>query len=581
MTDRHDHDGADEYDDESDDWQWQAQEPAQPRKRRARTLLPFGMAAVGLGTLAYAAVAILTAAPNSLGNTDTGTPPPRPVGFHPSATDPAQAAAQTAQTFLDAWASGDLDKASKLTDSPAAAFAAMRAYSGGLHLSKLTTTVEKVTAETVSYQVTATVNLPAAGMSQVLTGAWTYASELTAHESSGAWLVQWQPSVLAPNLTSDTHLATVAAPPGAGRVTDDASTDLSSYADPGLRTIAQRLAQRAPSGKGTPGLDVAVEDDTNTPVADAEPTVVAQPVTTGVLATTIDPKAERAAEDAVHMSARSAMVVIRPSTGEILAIANNDGFNDDALTARIAPGSTMKVVTAAALFDQGLSSSSAVSCPAAVTVTGVTFHNAGGESRTAGTAFIDDFAASCNNAFTQQYQKLSGGGLANAAQRYFGLGETWDLGLGDPAPYFSIPADAEDSELAAEAFGQGTLGASPLAMASVAATVDTGGFHQPYLVAGASKVAATPLPSSSARQLRAMMRAVVAYPDGTAHDVGFGPGVYAKTGTADHGAPGATPNAWMIAYDPAEDVAVGCVVLDGDFGAQAAGPEVKAVIDAL
>jgi cell division protein FtsI/penicillin-binding protein 2 len=275
------------------------------------------------------------------------------------------------------------------------------------------------------------------------------------------------------------------------------------------------------------------------------------------------------------------MVVLQPSTGKILAIANNDGYNDDALTARIAPGSTMKVVTAAALLNQGLTAQSAVACPALFTVTGVPFHNSGGESRASGTPFIDDFAASCNNAFTEKYTMLSNGRLAQTAQTYFGLDKPWDLGLGDPAPYFTLPADAEDSELAAEAFGQGTIGASPLAMASVAATVDTGAFHQPYLVAGATKTAATPLPGSTTSALHSMMRAVITYADGTAHAVGFGPGVYAKTGTADHGAPGATPNSWLIAYDPAKDLAVGCVVLGGNFGAQAAGPEVNAVINAL
>jgi cell division protein FtsI/penicillin-binding protein 2 len=275
------------------------------------------------------------------------------------------------------------------------------------------------------------------------------------------------------------------------------------------------------------------------------------------------------------------MVVLQPSTGKILAIANNDGYNDDALTARIAPGSTMKVVTATALLNQGLTTQSAVACPTTYTVTGVTFHNSGDESRPAGTPFIDDFAASCDNAFTEKYTMLSNGRLAQTAQNYFGLGKPWDLGLGDPQPYFTLRADAEDSELAAEAFGQGTLGASPLAMASVAATVDTGEFHQPYLVAGAAKTTATPLPGSTATALHSMMRAVITYSDGTAHAVGFGSGVYAKTGTADHGAPGATPNSWLIAYDPAKDLAVGCVVLGGNFGAQAAGPEVLALINAL
>ena len=62
------------------------------------------------------------------------------------------------------------------------------------------------------------------------------------------------------------------------------------------------------------------------------------------LTTTIDAKAEAAARAAVAMRQNSSMVAIQPSTGNILAIANNAGYNDFALTAQVAPGSTMKVI---------------------------------------------------------------------------------------------------------------------------------------------------------------------------------------------------------------------------------------------
>jgi hypothetical protein len=572
----------DDWDDDEPSAPWQ--EPPDPPARhwRPKLLIPVGAAVTGLGVLFYAAVTILGAGPNSLGNTNSG-PAPAPAGFHPSATDPAIAAQQTAQAFLDAWAGGDVDKASKLTDSPVAAAAALRAYSSGLHLSKLMAARENNVggSQTLSFDVSATVGLPATASAPAVTGTWTYASRLTAQQVYDAWLVRWQPDLLAPRVSADTHPATEAVPPGAGTVTDAASNNLAGYADPGLKTIAQRLMASAPSGRGTPGLEVAIVDASGTPVPQIPPAVLTDAVASGTLATTIDPKVENAAVNAVITYARSSMVVLQPSTGKILAIANNDGYNDDALTARIAPGSTMKVVTSAALLNQGITTQSGVACPAEVTVTGAAFHNSGGETRPAGTPFIDDFAASCNNAFTSNYDKLSGGVLASTAQTYFGLNQTWDLGLGDPQAYFTMPPDARNSELAAESFGQGTLAASPLAMASVAATVDSGSFHQPYLVDGATKSTATPLPGSTAAALRSMMHAVVAYSDGTAHQVGFGSGVYAKTGTADHGAPGATPNSWLIAYDPGKDLAVGCVVLGGDFGAQSAGPEVKALLAAL
>ena len=144
------------------------------------------------------------------------------------------------------------------------------------------------------------------------------------------------------------------------------------------------------------------------------------------------------------------------------------------------------------------------------------------------------------------------------------------------ASYFNAPASASGSELAQEAFGEGQLTASPLAMASVAATVDSGTFKQPILLAGAKQVTATALPASTDAQLKQLMQAVVT--SGTAAGIGFGPGVYAKTGTADIQGQ-EQPNSWLIAFDPAQDVAVACLVVNAGYGAQFAGPEVKAFLD--
>jgi cell division protein FtsI/penicillin-binding protein 2 len=73
-----------------------------------------------------------------------------------------------------------------------------------------------------------------------------------------------------------------------------------------------------------------------------------------------------------------------------------------------------------------------------------------------------------------------------------------------------------------------------------------------------------------------MMQAVVT--SGTAAGVGFGPGIYAKTGTADIQGQ-EQPNSWLIAFDPAKDIAVGCLVVNAGYGASFAGPEVKAFLD--
>jgi len=113
-------------------------------------------------------------------------------------------------------------------------------------------------------------------------------------------------------------------------------------------------------------------------------------------------------------------------------------------------------------------------------------------------------------------------------------------------------------------------------MASVAATVDSGQFHQPVLIPATTTVSASPLPASTDQQLKDMMRDVVT--EGTAAGIGLGPDVYAKTGTADVQGQGQA-NSWMVAFTPDKDTAIASLVLDAGSGAQAAGSEVKTFFD--
>ena len=555
------------------EFEYDESEPPRPRRRR---LLWSGGVAVAVAGALYAAYTVLSSgspmsAPTSAG---AGTGP----GSAAASPLTQQAAQRAAQAFLSDWQAGNDAAAANLTDSPAAAKAALAAYRSGLGLRALTVKLQSTNDYgDAMYSVAATVS------SGSTKATWTYTTQLQVYTGSQGPIVQWQPDVLAPSLAPGMSLSVQTVAPSGGAVTDAKGSALSGESDPGLQRIATLLAGAANSGNaaaGTSGLDIVYDGSDGSPLAQVQPVALTQPVAHG-LATTIDPKVETAAMNAVQLDPQTSIAVIQPSTGYILAIANNDGDNDDALTAQIAPGSTMKVVTSAALLNQGMSMHTDVACPYAYTVTAVAFHNSAGETEPADTPLISDFAASCNNAFTSQYRKLADGTLAETAKTYFGLNEPWDIGLGQATTYFTMPPAAEDSELAAESFGQGVLQTAPLAMASVAATVDTGVFHQPILLPGAHQVTATALPSSTASQLRSMMRAVVTYSNGTAANVGFGADVYAKTGTADHGAAGSIANSWMIAYDPQKDVAIACVVLGGGFGNEAAGPVVKSVLDAL
>jgi len=552
--------------------------PSGPPRSRKKLAIAGGLGAVGV--VALAAVLILS---GIFSSAKAAAVP----GFHPTATQPAAAARQTAEAFLTAWKDGQVRKAASYTNQPSAAAAALTSYADGLNLRALHMTVQSATAKgTVGFSVDATVGLPATSVSggsdSAVTATWSYTSQLTAYAKDGGWWVRWNPVLVAPNLTAGETVVSRPIPPGASEVVDADGDNLADSTDPGVDNIAAALKSSAPVGQGTPGIEVELAGPGNTPIASTADTL-SQPVSSGVVKTTISPSVEAAAQSAVQAHPDSSMVVLQPSTGDILAVANNDGQNDFALTARVAPGSTNKIITSTALLTTGLVSSASqpVECPPQLVINGQTFNNDQGISEPASTPFVTDFAASCNNAFARWYSSIGSSTLAQTAQKYYGLNQQWNIGIGPGGPYYSIPSTAYNGELAQELFGQGQLEASPLAMASVAATVDTGSFKQPIVVPGQAQLSATPLPGSVDQNLWQLMKAVT-QPGGTAAGVfdGVNSAVYGKTGTADVGGQ-QQPNSWMVVFDPTLNVAVGCVVLNAGYGASFAGPEAAAFLQTL
>ncbi|MGP3982439.1 penicillin-binding transpeptidase domain-containing protein [Streptomyces sp. KR80] len=288
--------------------------------------------------------------------------------------------------------------------------------------------------------------------------------------------------------------------------------------------------------------------------------------------TTLDPPTQRAAEAALASTEKkAALVALRPSTGEILAVANaSDSAENLAFNGRYPPGSTFKVITGAALLQSGVTPRTPAPCPRTANVNGQKFQNQDAFDLPEGTTFRDDFARSCNTGFIGLRDKLGDGALTDMAGR-FGIGASWDVG----AVTFDgrVPTHASDNDKAAAMIGQGEVEVSPLAMASVAATVKEGSFKQPVLVPRVVQKkhkAARELDAAVVRQLRALMGAVVTDGSGSAlRGISGRPG--AKTGTAEFGAdsPPRT-HAWMIGFRG--DLAFAVFLEDGGSGGKDAGP---------
>jgi cell division protein FtsI/penicillin-binding protein 2 len=215
-----------------------------------------------------------------------------------------------------------------------------------------------------------------------------------------------------------------------------------------------------------------------------------------------------------------------------------------------------------------------MSCPATITVDGRRFKNYNDypSSALGSVDFRTAFANSCNTAFISQRNKVDSDDL-NQAAASLGLGTDYNVGF--PAYFGSIPKPESETERAAEMIGQGRVLASPLAMATVVASVQAGHTVLPQLVDGqTAKPKAKPLTSAEATQLRGLMHAVVSEGSGALLQPLQPPSVIAKTGTAEYGTD--TPpktHAWMVAARG--DMAVAVFVGDGDSGSGVAGPLLK------
>ncbi|WP_315769725.1 penicillin-binding transpeptidase domain-containing protein [Rhodococcoides kroppenstedtii] len=262
----------------------------------------------------------------------------------------------------------------------------------------------------------------------------------------------------------------------------------------------------------------------------------------------LDRPIQVAAQNAVNVSRDQAMmVVIQPSTGDILAVAQNEAADRDgpvASTGLYPPGSTFKIVTAGAAIAEGLATpGSTVPCPGRIVIGERSVPNYN-EFSLGDVSMSTAFTRSCNTSFAKLASEMGPDDLTSAAAM-FGIGPEYTV-TGLPTESGSVPPAPDLVQRTEDGFGQGKVLVSTFGMALAAATVAHGSTPTPRLIQGEDTSIEGDRPTvdpAVVDGLRGMMRSVVT--SGTADRIADQGEVYGKTGEAevDGGS-----HAWFVGY---------------------------------
>ncbi|MER6179185.1 penicillin-binding transpeptidase domain-containing protein [Streptomyces sp. NPDC001652] len=362
--------------------------------------------------------------------------------------------------------------------------------------------------------------------------------------------------------------------------------------------------------------------------------ITGKPKEGGNVVTTLNAAAQKAAYDGLKERGKGAVVALEPSTGKILAMASypsydpgtiaGGGESDEkawkaldkknnpadpmlnrALREVYPPGSTFKVVTAAAALENGLYSDAdeKTDSPLPWVMTGTTteLKNEGNIPCKNATLRVA-LQWSCNTVFGKIGADLKNEKMLEEAKK-FGFTEEQFTPVRSSASVFSD--NMEPSQVALSSIGQFNTAATPLQMAMVASAVaNDGTLMKPYMVdeLQASNVDviektdpeeySQPLSAKNAQILQSMMETVVEKGTGKTAQIGGDVTVGGKTGTAQHGENNSkNPYAWFISYaklgDGSKPVAVAVVVEDEKAvredisGSGLAAPIAKSVMEAV
>ncbi len=404
--------------------------------------------------------------------------------------------------------------------------------------------------------------------------------------------------------------------------------------------LAEHVVGYSTQSRSRAGLERSMNDyltasnsHLNTVLRRTLDTLSAKTVTGNNLVLTLDSTAQQAAIDGLGSNCGAA-VAIEPATGRVLAMASSPGYDPNlverhfgtierraqgancappaplvnrATDGLYTPGSTFKVVTAAAALDTGAyTPDSTFDDPGYCIEYGKkvsNFADQSGPEVFGRVNFVTALEHSINAVFCEIGKKIGPLTILDYARR-FGFYEEPPLetpsservpsGLYDHGHLFR-PRDPNKVDPGRLAFGQERMQVTPLQMAMVAAGIANGGVvMRPYVVEriaepGGGTVSRTKphvlsraISTTTAEQLTSMMEAVVRSGTGTAAQISGVP-VAGKTGTAETGASGVNTTSF-IAFAPADAPKVAVAVFlenQHSVGGLTAAPIAKAIIEAL
>lgn len=497
------------------------------------------------------------------------------LGLRPS---PRELATKAGTGFLTDWQGGNYAGMQALVADKTDDM--NRVYGGmvqRLHITKVVARPGKLDAVGTALPYDATVTLQ--GLGDV-----NWSSTVHLVEQSGVWKVKFTSDTVYPGLGNAQRLELQTSPGQRGEVVDRNGKPLSGDPD-----LSVNVLGTVKNGAGATGLERAFNDklagrsSTRLQIVDVSLKQTVQVVQQWqaqagqTVSTTFDLDMQQKAERALSgVKVKAALVAIDTKTGEVRAMASHPTAGlATAFAGGYAPGSTFKMVTATAALMNGMTPSSTVECPTKLSIDGRSFQNAE-KAPDSKPTLTQAFAESCNTAFINIGMSLPAGALKRAAELY-GFNATTP-----PLPISSIGGQAPDpagkTELAADSIGQGKVEASPLQLASVAAGIASGTWHQPHLIAECPDCKSNPIPVASS--LQPLMRAVVTSGTGTAAAGVKGGPVYAKTGTAEFGT-GNPPktHAWFVGWQ--NDLAFAVFVDEGAFGGTVAAPIAASFLNSL